>query len=176
MKKQLALILVFALLLPVLAGCQSAYAAANTPITPENALDIALEDADVNNQDVRDVEVEREKDHIEVEFEKSGKEYEYKIDAETGEILNEKPPVTPEKPAEKPTEKPAAKITKEEAINLALAHAGLTKEQVRDLDVERDKERGTLYYEVDFESCTYEYEYEIHAETGEILKAEKERD
>jgi len=33
-----------------------------------------------------------------------------------------------------------------------------------------------VHYEVDFEAGAYEYEYEIHAETGEILKSEKERD
>lgn len=165
MKKQFALILVFALLLPVLAGCQSAFAATNTTVPPEEALDIALQDAQLNKEEVHDLEIEREKGHIEVEFEKDGKEYDYKIDAETGEILNEKPVQTP-----------AQRLTREEAIAIALAHAGLTKEQVRDLDAELDKERGVLHYEVDFEAGGFEYEYEIHTETGKILKSEKERD
>lgn len=179
MKKLLAIAVVFALLLPVIAGCQSAYAAANTPVTPEQALDIALQDADMNTQDVRHLEIEPDRDrgetHYDVDFEKDGKEYDYEIHAETGEILNKETPtpvVTPE-PVPETTPGP---MTRQEAIAIALAHAGLTSDQVRDLDAELDKERGVVYYEVDFESGAYEYEYEIHAETGAILKSEKERD
>ena len=171
MKKLYALFVVFALLLPILAGCQSAYAAANTPVTPENALDIALQDADLKTQDVHDLEIDREKNHIEVEFEKDGKDYAYDIHAQTREILNKEEPTPTAPPA---TE--AKRLTRDEAIAIALAHAGLTKEQVRDLDAELDKERGVLLFEVDFECGAYEYEYEIHAETGAILKSEKDRD
>lgn len=60
-------------------------------------------------------------------------------------------------------------ISKEEAINIALKHASLSREEVYDLDVDFDKERDTLIYEVNFEKERIEYEYEIDAISGEIL-------
>ena len=67
-------------------------------------------------------------------------------------------------------------ITRERAIELALAHAGLTEAQVYDLEAELDRERGGTYWEVDFENGTYEYSYDINAQTEEIRRLEKERD
>lgn len=189
MKKLLATILVFALILPVLAGCQSALAAANTPVTPEKALDIALEDAGLTVPEVHDVEVEPDRaqgsTHYDVDFEKDGKDYDYEIDAETGTVVDKEVPTTaPETPAPTaPTVTPetvpqstVGPMLRDEAVAIALAHAKLTEAQVRDLDVERDDERGTPRYEVDFEAVGWDYEYEIHAETGEILYSQKERD
>lgn len=60
-------------------------------------------------------------------------------------------------------------ISKEEAINIALKHASLSREEVYDLDVDFDKERDMLIYEVNFEKERIEYEYEIDAISGEIL-------
>ena len=67
-------------------------------------------------------------------------------------------------------------ITAEKAKEIALNHAGLNANQVRDLDIEKDRDDGIVKYEIDFESGRMEYEYEIHAETGKILKAEKDYD
>ena len=67
-------------------------------------------------------------------------------------------------------------VTKEEAISAALAHAGLKRSQVSHLQAELDKDDGRTVYEVDFETATWEYEYEIHAETGKILSWDKEWD
>lgn len=197
MKKIWTLILVFALLLPVLAGCQSALAAqhtqeaapssARTGITEEAALEIALKDAGLTAQEIRDLEIEMDRDrgilHYEVDFEKDGKDHDYEIDAETGEILKKEVPVvqtetpaaTPA-PTAPPATQAAKRLTKEEAQAIALSHAGLTADQVCDLEVEADREKGVPLFEVDFEADGYEYEYEIHAETGEILKSHKERD
>ena len=65
------------------------------------------------------------------------------------------------------------KITKEEAVEIALKNAGFTKDQIRDLEAELDKEDGSFHYDVEFEHNDKDYEYKIHAETGKILKAEK---
>ena len=204
MKKQLAVILAFALLLPLFAGCQSAIAAQETTIqsliSREEALNIALADAGLTAQEIYDLEIDLEKDrgawHYDVDFEKNGRDYDYEIHAETGEILRKdipaqtpaatpapdttpvNPPAaseTPEIPGTEPVA-PTQRLSREEARNIALTHAGLTADQVRDLDTELDKERGVWLYEVDFEADGYEYEYEIHAETGEILRSEKEWD
>ncbi len=65
-------------------------------------------------------------------------------------------------------------VTKEEAKAAALKHASLKESDVKRLRVELDRERNYLVYEVDFDAGKYEYEYEVNAENGYILKAEKE--
>ena len=44
------------------------------------------------------------------------------------------------------------------------------------MKVEKDRENGRTIYEVEFTADGYEYEYEIDASSGKILKKEKERD
>ena len=98
------------------------------------------------------------------------------------------PPPLPAAPAEAPaaplpTEAPtisssvtAKRITKEEAIAIALADAGFTQDQVTRLRAEFDYDDGRPEYEVDFHQGSYEYDYEIHAETGAILSRDKDRE
>lgn len=88
------------------------------------------------------------------------------------------PTEAPEVPV--PTEAPAApaasRITKEEAIDIALKDAGFTKDQVTRLRAEFDYDDGRPEYEVDFHQDRYEYDYEIHAESGKILSKDKDLD
>ena len=60
-------------------------------------------------------------------------------------------------------------IGKDAALQAALADAGLTRDQVVDVDIELERERGSSWYEVDFEYGHAEYEYKINAYSGEIL-------
>lgn len=81
------------------------------------------------------------------------------------------PPVT-EPPATQPnaTEKPTVtEITREKAIEIALSEASLTREQVRELEAEKDYENGVLVYEVEFEHGRTEYSYEIRVSDGKVL-------
>ena len=66
-------------------------------------------------------------------------------------------------------------ITAAKAKEIALKDAGLKKSQVYDLEADKEKERGTTFYEVSFETKNYEYEYDISLK-GKILKKEVERD
>ncbi len=74
--------------------------------------------------------------------------------------------------------KPAAGayIGNAKAESIALAHAGLQKNQVREFECKLDKERGVIVYEVEFSYGGYEYEYEVDAYSGGILNVVKERD
>ena len=65
-------------------------------------------------------------------------------------------------------------ITKEEAKAVAIKHAGLKAADVKRIEIELDRERNGLVYEIDFDAGKYEYEYEINAESGKVIKAEKE--
>ena len=67
-------------------------------------------------------------------------------------------------------------IGAEKAKEIALNHAGLKAGEVTRMKVEKDRDYGILKYEVEFEKGRMEYDYEINAETGKILKAEKEYD
>ena len=68
-------------------------------------------------------------------------------------------------------------ITEEEAIASALEHARLKKDQVEFLKkVELDYEHGRKIYEIEFYFNGFEYEFDIDAESGKILKFKKDRD
>ena len=65
-------------------------------------------------------------------------------------------------------------ITAEKAKEIALKHAGLSKAAW--VKAEKDRDDGRIKYEIEFRDGRMEYEYEIDAETGKILKAEKDYD
>ena len=67
-------------------------------------------------------------------------------------------------------------IGEEQAKSIALDHAGFTSSQVRFSKVEFDYEDGVPVYEVEFYSGSMEYEYEINAITGSIVKFSSEWD
>ena len=66
-------------------------------------------------------------------------------------------------------------ISRERAIEIALSHAGLTQDDVYDLDAELDKEQNGVLWEVDFDTREFEYSYDINATTEEIVIADKEK-
>ena len=67
-------------------------------------------------------------------------------------------------------------ISKEEAIAIALKDAGFSRDQITGLRAEFDYDDGRPEYDVDFRQDRYEYDYEIHAETGKILSRDKDLD
>jgi uncharacterized membrane protein YkoI len=64
----------------------------------------------------------------------------------------------------------------ENALAAALADAGVDASQVSDSDVEMDCENGAIIYEVEFKYGGQEYEYEVDAVTGSIVKSEADAD
>ncbi len=155
-------------------------------LTAEQAETIALESLGLTRDQVRfdrsELDYERGVQVWEVEFRYETTEYDFEIDATTGEILKQKTeqkkpetPAVPEPPAEPPKEE-TGELTEEEAVAIALAHAGLTEEQVTRLRVEKDIDRGITLYEIDFDYGGYEYEYEIRVSDGKILKQELDWD
>lgn len=65
-------------------------------------------------------------------------------------------------------------LSLEEAQSIALEHAGFTADQVTALHTEYELERGIAQYDVEFHHGNWEYNYEIHANTGEVLSFTKE--
>ena len=63
------------------------------------------------------------------------------------------------------------KIGRDAAFQIALTDAGLTADQVVDVDIETERDLRSAWYEVSFESGRTEYDYKINAYSGEIIFA-----
>lgn len=67
-------------------------------------------------------------------------------------------------------------IGAEKAQSIALSHAGLAANETSGLHSKLDYEDGVMIYEVEFYAKNLEYDYEINATTGEIIKSQKDKD
>ena len=112
----------------------------------------------------------------EIEFYSGSTEYDYEVDAYTGDILefdyDAEGHIT-----ESDKTVPGASlsggasyITPEEAKQVSLDRVGLTEEQVTYREVSFDFEDGAAVYQIEFVSDGKEYELEISAVSGEILE------
>ena len=178
------------------------------PIGMERALEIALltcgQSADQLTKQEVDAELDEVPAHYEVELEdRSGTEYEYRIDAYTGAVLTSY--VEPDGHDDvdgqdervdelecchhhhhdddddddaQPTgsAQPTGQIGHAAAKAAALTHAGVSESQAYDTDVELDDEDGRWVYEVEFKADDMEYEYVIDAYTGAVLEYDMEQD
>lgn len=161
----------------------------NSYIGEAKAKSIALQHAGLQENNVTITKVRLEKDYnryeYEVEFFAGNKEYDYEIDAITGEIISYDFDIegfqipngnTTNNNSNNNTTNSSNNIGKEKAEQIALEHAGLTKEQVTYIQSELDKEHGRWEYQVEFRYNYNEYEYDINATTGEIMNHSVERD
>ena len=135
-------------------------------------------------------------------------EFEYKIDAYTGDVLEGVPdimqsfrnetvpdagvPVSKEQVPAPEAQKPAAEanppagqaqkpnvqqpaVGEEAAKSAAFTHAGISAADAVDVQCKLDWEDGRQVYEIDFWVSNTEYDYEVDASSGVVLKAEQER-
>ncbi len=135
---------------------------------------IALAEAQIAETEAYGVKVEVDYEHgkkvYDVEYHSNGYEYDCTIDAETQEVIHSRKEVD-EQQAPATTD-----IGREEAIRIALAHAGSSSEQAKRIEAECDYDDGRLEYDVEFVSGQNKYEYEIDGVSGSILKHEVEKD
>lgn len=135
-----------------------------------------------------DPELDESPAHYEVELHHiTLGDFEYKIDAYTGEVLEGVPDIlrstyVPVSGGEAQASVPAAQqpassgepsaLTGEEAAKAAaFAHAGVAETDAAGLRVRSDWEDGVRIYEIEFLAGGIEYEYEIEAATGAVRKA-----
>lgn len=71
---------------------------------------------------------------------------------------------------------PEEAVTKEQAENIALEYAGLTREQVTGLRTEYEIDDGVSKYDIEFRNDGWEHEFEIHEKTGKILSYDKDKE
>lgn len=160
------------------------------PIGMDAACGAAEEYAGTTALDSVTAEVDSELDespaHYEVELHTQWGEFEYLVDAYTGKVLSGQKDLLATVSAQNETARPSGQkpapsgaaqdIGYAKAKSIALNHAGVSESKAYDMDIELDEEDGKLVYEVEFKSSGMEYDYEIDAATGTILKQEAERD
>lgn len=130
--------------------------------------EIALADAGVSTDDVTFIKAKGDIDGgvqvHEIEFVGSEIEWDYEIDAGSGDILKKET-----KPLEIATDKVA-----EGAKNAALADAGVSAGDATFIKVKLDYDDGVQVYEIEFVTDTTEYDYEISASDNRVIESESE--
>lgn len=69
---------------------------------------------------------------------------------------------------------PAAPLTEEQALQIALDHLDITADQTERLRTTYEIDDGVPQFDVEFHQGEWEYEFEIHAETGDILSHDRD--
>ena len=142
-------------------------------ISLDEAKKIALKRARVNESKATFTKAELDKDgrtaHYEIEFTAGKYKYEVEVNAKTGKVTDYERDRKPAQPSSK-------HISAQKAADIALSHAKLDSASVRDLKTDFNKRLFVSFYEVEFESGNYEYEYKINAKTGKIISVDKSWD
>ncbi len=142
-----------------------------------------------------DPELDEFPPHYEVKLKTARGEFEYIVDAFTGEVLSgpkdplasgadtnppspgTDTPVSPDAsaPQTPPSSAQGQDVGQEAAKQAALSHAGLSASDVTDWKIKREWDDGRLEYEIEFWCGTDEYDYTIDGHSCSVLKHELER-
>ena len=157
----------------------------NNKITMEQAQEIALKHAKLTSDQVSfiktDTELENGIEVYNIEFSYENKEYDYKINSANGEIVEYDSDIedyditqqqaTKQNKSVTPNNQNSnnSKITVEKAKEISLKHANLKDNQVVFDKTEMDYDNGVQVYDIEFHYNNIEYNYEIDANTGNIL-------
>lgn len=158
---------------------------ASQEITMDEAKEIAFNHANVDGSKATfdDEEYDERHNEYELEFHVDGVEYEYDISGTDGTILEaEKDDADDDRDdndgqddrSEKEDKENSEFISLDEAKEIAFDHAGVDGSKAKFDDEELDE--SDKEYELEFYVDGVEYEYDIHAVTGEILDVEKNND
>ena len=154
-------------------GSQSGTASA---VTEDEARKTALSDAGVTEEQITGIRVKKDHDDgrqvYDVEFYSDNKEYDYEIDASTGEILSSDFEIENDFNKDSASDlNPAVSQEEESAAALAKVQGASEK----DLRIKLDDDDGKMIYEGDIYYNGTEYEFEIDAATGDFLEWSEER-
>ena len=161
-------------------------------IDTKEVKDIVVSNMNVSSNDVHfeNIDLELDKNYYDVELYYQNKEYEYKIDAKSGKVIYNDFNVTNNNGNglgnsngngndnnnnnSNPNNAFNAKISLQEARNIALSHANLDINSVVLKKCSSEIENNKLVYEIEFSYNNYEYDYKIDANTGEIINIDKD--
>ena len=155
-----------------------AAAATTADIGVEKAKEAALSHAGVAESDtvflIAEADYDDGRKEYEVEFYAGGTEYDYTIDAASGRVLKFDTELEWYSADDDAGYGWQNVIGKQKAQEIALADAGVAAGDALHLIVKPDWDDGVRIYEVEFYTASQEYDYEIHAETGDILSRDRE--
>lgn len=156
---------------PVTSGSSDKDGASAADIGLDAAKAAALNHAGIAEADASFTEAKLEFDNgaaeYDIEFIANAKRYDYEIRASDGAVLEFSSEAIPD---------PTGLLSEARAKELALAHFGFSEEQVTFTKCRLDYDNGISEYEIEFTANGAEYEIELNAKTGEILKSEIDRD
>lgn len=162
---------------------QGSTAPQNNYIGEQAAQDAALAHAGVSAQNVSFVRTKLDFDNgrweYEVEFYDQGTEYDYSIDAVTGEVLGydyDAEYYTANNNTAAMQTAPGAQISAEDAKAIALAHAGVSAQDAQRMEMGFDNEHGRSVYEFEWHVGWTEYSCDVDANTGEVVGYSSEYD
>ena len=167
----------------------------------EAAKQIALAHAKVAQKDVTFIKAELDTEDgravYDIEFYSGNVEYDYDIEAVSGEIISNdfdiedysipaQSAAAPQQtevsqqtaaapaPTTPAANNPSGDIGIERAKQIALSHAGLSQGSVSFVKAELDYEDGVKVYDIEFYSGNVEYDYEINAASGAIISVDRD--
>ncbi len=152
----------------------------NGLISDNTAKSIALEHAGVSENEVTIKKVELDTDNglttYDVEFYKNNAEYDYEIDANSGDIISYDHGVKNSKAKGTSTPAPSSAKSIDEATakSIALKHAGVKESDTVYLRTRLDRDDNIPVYDVEFSTNDTEYDYEISVEDGSIISSERD--
>lgn len=158
------------------------------PTGPTGSIDeaaaraIALQNAGFTADQVTfsptELDIEDGRQVYDVEFYTAdGKEYDYEIDAATGEVVSFDYDMEHALPAGGTVSGAGDSVTLEEARSLALERAGLSPSDVTFTKAKLDQEDGRQVYELEFQTADgTEYECDVVALTGEVVYFQCDRE
>lgn len=172
---------------------QAVTAIADAQLSVEDAKKAAFTNAGLTESDVVLKKAALDYDDgmakYDVDFYCTDTEYEYDIDATTGTVLKcEKSIMDVEDYAERDlivkkaagTAAPATAqgVTEDQALEIALKHAGLTKGDISALRIHQDfdDDMSVTKYDIEFHVGAREYSYDIDTTTGNIYESEVDID
>ena len=189
MKKATKIVIFIALAAVIGIGAAAIFINNNPSLGKEEAQQIALKDAGVQKKDAQGLRVQLENEDgmkfYDVSFttkaEGQTTKYEYDIDAETGAIYA-KDAENHGNVANKPAANAAqgapqqaqGEIAVEQAKAIALEHAGVSEADVIHLQTEYEHEATGNEWNVEFETATTDYDYDISATDGRIVQSSNE--
>ena len=162
-------------------------------IGEDAALNAALKHAKLNKSDVSGIEIDLDYEHgcmvYEIEFNRGADEYDYDINALTGEIVEYETEINGVEDhgassgaisgkTDSTTEvKPSGdKLSRDEAIAIALKKAGLSKSDVTIIQAELERDDGREVFEIEFVCKGYEYSCDVDITSGKVYDFEREYD
>ena len=139
--------------------------AALPAVTANEARDIAMKDAGVK---IAKVKTSKEKNYFEVKFSSESKDYEYKLDADTGAILKREWELRNMPPSS------GRGIDQAKAESVAKDAAGVLAKDISKISAKPDSKDGRPVFEVEIKTLSGEYEIIVDKASGVVIEFEEE--